>query len=59
VRAVESTQFSCCHELVMSQLPASEDVSMEAKEYTWLGAITRQQLVRPQKTLCAVVQSFV
>lgn len=36
---------------VVRQSPADKDMSTEAKEYTLLGAITKQQLEKAQKTL--------
>jgi hypothetical protein len=39
---------------VVSQLPSSEDVSTEAEEYPFLGAITRQHVVKTYKTLCVL-----
>lgn len=40
------TRKSGLHEEFVSQLPSSEDMSMEAEEYPLLGAVTRQCLVK-------------
>jgi hypothetical protein len=40
--------------LVVRQSPASKDISMEAEESPLLEAITKKQLKKTQKTLCAL-----
>jgi hypothetical protein len=39
---------------VVSQLPSSKDVSMEANESSLLGAVTKQRLAKTSKTLCVL-----
>jgi hypothetical protein len=38
-------------------MPACKDIITEAEEYTLLGAITEQRLVKTQKTLCELQYS--
>jgi hypothetical protein len=47
---------SRCHELVVRQSPSSKDVSTEVEEYTLLGAITEQQLLKTEDFMCDAVQ---